>query len=89
MEVTAKEIRLLWWSMFWRFLLYNQIAYFLIGLITGFFKDFLHDPMIHDLMSQHNIISNATQGAIEALASGISLTQALKIHLPLLLARKA
>jgi hypothetical protein len=87
MIVTAKKIRLLWWSMFWRFFVYTQITYFVVEIITDFFKEFLHDPAIHDLMRQHNFASDGIQGGIEALASGIALTQALKLHLPPLFKR--
>jgi hypothetical protein len=87
MVITAKEIRLLWWSMFWRFIVYTQVAYFLFGVVAGLFKDFLHDPTIHDLMHQHNVISDGLQGAAEAVASGIALTQAIRIHLPLIFSR--
>jgi hypothetical protein len=73
--------------MFWRFLVYTQVIYFIVGMITGYFKDFLHSTTIHDLMLQHNIFSSALQGALEAVASGVALTQALRIHLPLIFSR--
>jgi len=80
--VTAKDIRLLWWSMFWRYFLYAQVGYFLVGIATATFRDFAHDATLHDLMLQHNVVSDGIQGAIEALASGVALAQALRIHLP-------
>jgi hypothetical protein len=80
--VTAKDIRLIWWSMFWRYFLYVQVVSVLIGMISGFFKDFLQDPAVHEFIRQNNIVTGALQGALEALASGMAITQSLKIHLP-------
>jgi hypothetical protein len=56
---------------------------------TGILRDFFHDSTIHELLLQHDIISDGVQGGIQAVASGIALTQALRIHLPSMLGHRS
>ena len=83
----ANPFRDFWWSFFWRYLVYMELGFGLIGTVSGFFRSFLHDPTIHNLLLEHNVISDGLQGTVYAAASSIALRQALKLHVPLFFTR--
>jgi hypothetical protein len=75
------NVRAIWWSMFWRYFLYTQVAFAVLSVVLG-------SQTLRGIIREHTVFVNAIQGGLEGLASMIALTQALKIRVPSLLSRE-